>query len=152
MIKLHGLMDGDWHISLSVLSAAEKSEEFERKTCGENVLLFINFFFKCMQASIVLTIECSGSKTNFPKIYCTTEGQQHRLHYEVFYIIFSYKSGTWEKTNRRIIKRTYYWFIFSVRQRWRHYTVKCLMINLQQSNLFIVNEWAYSLSMYLFFV
>lgn len=30
--------------------------------------------------------------------------------------------------------------IFFPRQRWRHYRVKCLMINLQQLNVFIVNE------------
>lgn len=30
--------------------------------------------------------------------------------------------------------------IFFPWQRWRHYRVKCLMINLQQLNVFIVNE------------
>lgn len=41
--------------------------------------------------------------------------------------------------HRRIIKKTLV-INFFPSQRWRHYRVKCLMINLQQLNVFIVNE------------
>lgn len=40
--------------------------------------------------------------------------------------------------------------IFFPWQRWRHYRVKCLMINLQQLNVFIVNER--QLTVYILFI
>lgn len=40
--------------------------------------------------------------------------------------------------------------IFFPWQRWRHYRVKCLMINLQQLNVFIVNE--HQFTVYILFI